>query len=146
LTAAGLVAYASGGTDATDTLDTGDDGDDPDREAVAAAAGRAADDIESAVDRSNGVYEAWADMTDALDLPRETTTPQEFADAAVRAGVDPEDVTELTHLFETVRYGGADPSAERERHAVEALRRIEADLSGDDPTDGPDPDDGGVRQ
>jgi hypothetical protein len=40
--------------------------------------------------------------------------------------MDRGDVAELTRLFETIRYGGATPTEERERRAVEALRRIES--------------------
>jgi hypothetical protein len=136
-----LVARASHGPDqdAAAPVSSGDDEESTDGTGVAAvgeAAGRAADDIEGEVDTSNAVYRAWREMTDALDVARpETSTPAEFASAAVDAGMAREDVDELTRLFEDVRYGGATPSAERERRAVDALRRIErtyADVDGTD--------------
>jgi hypothetical protein len=94
--------------------------------AVGRAAGEAADRIEGDADVDNEVYRAWREMTDhvAVASPR-SSTPGEFAAAAVDAGMDREDVTELTALFEDVRYGGEAPTAERERRAVAALRRIE---------------------
>lgn len=92
-------------------------------------AGRAADRIEDrdgdeALD--NEVYEAYSEMTDQLDVPAEqSTTPREFADAAAERGMADDDVADLTALFEAVRYGGYSATADRERQAVETLRRIE---------------------
>jgi len=101
--------------------------------AVAAAAGRAADRIEADGDLENEVYRAWREMVRLLAVsnPR-ATTPGEFADAAVAAGIDRDDVRELTGLFEAVRYGGFEATDERERRAVEALRRIEREYGGDE--------------
>jgi hypothetical protein len=99
---------------------------DPDLAAVAQTAGEAAARIESA-DGDNEVYRAWREMTEALDVDRPASaTPAEFATAAVAAGVAEEPVAELTEVFEQVRYGGADPTDERERRAAAALRQIEA--------------------
>nr|WP_305794393.1 DUF4129 domain-containing protein [Halomarina rubra] len=70
-------------------------------------------------------------MTTPLDLPRETTTPGEFAAAAVDAGMSRDDVAELTRLFETTRYGGRTVDADREERATTALRRIERTYGGD---------------
>ena len=104
--------------------------------AVGAAAGRAADRIEDTDEFENEVYRAWAAMTDHLAVDRpESSTPAEFATAATAAGMDAADVARLTDLFEEVRYGGAEPTPEREETAVETLRRIEA-------TYGPDSDSG----
>jgi hypothetical protein len=98
--------------------------------AVGEAAGRAADRIEESEDEegfANDVYRAWAEMTESLTVDHpESSTPGEFAAAAVDAGMDREDVERLTRLFSDVRYGGEDPTPEREREAVETLRRIEA--------------------
>jgi hypothetical protein len=113
-----------------------------DLEAVAAAAGAAAERIENDADATNEVYRAWGEMVGLLAVADpETTTPAEFADAAVAAGMDRDDVTLLTRLFEEVRYGGRDPDV-REGRALDALRRIEAaygspDASGTDATDEP---------
>jgi hypothetical protein len=38
----------------------------------------------------------------------------------------PDDVRELTRLFERVRYGGESATAAREERAVQVLRRIES--------------------
>jgi hypothetical protein len=100
--------------------------------AVGAAAGRAADRLERDGDFENEVFRAWAEMTDPLTVEHpDASTPAEFARVAVRAGMDPADVDELTALFEEVRYGGADPTPEREHQAVETLRRIEATYAED---------------
>ena len=104
---------------------------DPDLAAVARTAGRAADRIEGDAG-DNGVYRAWREMTEALDVDRPASaTPAEFATAAVEAGVDEGPVSELTEVFERVRYGGADPTDDRERRAAAALRRIEAEHGGE---------------
>nr|WP_303646991.1 DUF4129 domain-containing protein [Haloarchaeobius salinus] len=91
-------------------------------------AGAVADRLEQNAGTENEVFRAWVEMTRHLpvDHPR-SSTPSEFADAAVEAGVEREDVTELTELFEEVRYGGEPVTDERERRAVEALRHIEAE-------------------
>lgn len=99
----------------------------PDIGAVGRAAGAAADRIAGEADAGNEVYRAWAEMTEhlAVDGP-ESSTPTEFAEAAVDAGMAPDDVRELTSLFEEVRYGTVEATADREERAVSALRRIEA--------------------
>jgi hypothetical protein len=104
--------------------------------AIGAAAGRAADDLEAhdETELENAIYRAWAEMTDELSVDRpESSTPVEFARAAVEAGMAPDHVDELTDLFEEVRYGTAPPTDRREQQAIEALRRIERSYStGDD--------------
>ncbi len=111
----------------------GDPGDPAGRRlAVGKAAGRAADRIEDDADVENEVYRAWVEMTRYLEVAHpESSTPAEFASAAVEAGFDREDVDELTGLFEVVRYGGRTATDEREQRAVEALRRIELASGGD---------------
>jgi len=100
--------------------------DEPDLGEFAAAAGAAADRIESTdADVDNEVYRAWQEMTGLLDLPNpESSTAGQFAAAAVEAGMDEDDVDQLTRLFEEVRYGDMDPEP-REDLAVETLRNIE---------------------
>lgn len=118
---------------------------DEDVVAVGRAAGRAADRLGGDSDDTdtadgdgfeNEVYRAWREMTAGLDVDRpESSTPGEFADAAIEAGMSPDDVRELTTLFEAVRYGGRGPTEERERRARRLFRRIEATYAGeeDDP-------------
>src|SRR6056297_1895242 len=109
-----------------------DEPDEPDLRAVGRVAGEAADRIERS-DADNEVYRAWRDMTEALDVDRPaSSTPAEFAAAAVDAGVDEEPVADLTAAFERVRYGGEEATAERERRAAAALRRIEERHGGDE--------------
>jgi len=125
------IARYSGSESAADVTlaaNAGDEGGGESVGAVGEAAGRAADRLEaSGVDADNAVYDAWREMTAALSVERPaTTTPSEFADAAVAAGMDREDVAELTWLFEEVRYGDEPVTDERERRATEALRNIES--------------------
>jgi hypothetical protein len=134
----------SGGQDAG--IEVGDEEEEETEslEAIGAAAGAAADRIEGDAGIDNEVFRAWQEMAADLDVDRpEASTPGEFADAAVEAGMDRDDVEELTRLFEAVRYGDADASDDREQRAVEALRRIEAaygeteSVAGTDGGDGP---------
>ncbi|MFT4958108.1 MAG: hypothetical protein ACI9PP_002168, partial [Halobacteriales archaeon] len=94
------------------------------------AAGRAADRLETGDEFENDVYRAWAEMTTELEVEHpSSSTPSEFAMAAVDAGMDRNDVDRLTELFEEVRYGGFDPTPEREGEAIETLRRIETEYA-----------------
>ncbi len=94
--------------------------------AVGRAAGRAAERLEGEADVDNEVYRAWREMTELLDVENpETSTPGEFATAAVEAGLGQSDVAELTRLFEDVRYGPAPPSEPLERRASTVFRRIQ---------------------
>ncbi|WP_089822017.1 DUF4129 domain-containing protein [Halogranum amylolyticum] len=114
----------------------------PDVAAIGRAAGDAADRIEDDAGLENEVYRAWGEMTRLLDVPRpQSSTAGEFATAAVDAGMAREDVEELTALFEDVRYGGAEATPERERRAVDALRRIESAYASVGDGDGVDADD-----
>jgi hypothetical protein len=81
---------------------------------------------------TNEIYRAWLEMTRhlAVDRPR-SSTPTEFAEAAVDAGMAREDVRELTDLFELVRYGGEAPTPDRVDRARDALRRIERTYGGE---------------
>ncbi len=101
--------------------------------AIGEAAGEAADRIEASEEADNEIYRAWHEMTTYLDLANpDTSTPAEFADAAIEIGMAADDVRELTDLFEAVRYGTTAPTPEREDRAVAALRRIERTYAGDE--------------
>ncbi|EMA41733.1 DUF4129 domain-containing protein [Halobiforma nitratireducens] len=128
----GGLLLARGGDDdrssAADSEELPDDRDSPSGHAAAVgnAAGRAADRLESATDVDNEIYRAWREMTRPLEVNRpDSSTPREFARAAVDAGIDRDHVEELTGLFEDVRYGDADATPEREKRATTVLRRIE---------------------
>ena len=101
--------------------------DSTDAVAVGHVAGRAADRLESDEHAENEIYRAWVEMTDLFDLSqKETKTPGEFAAAAIDAGLEPDDVRELTRLFEQVRYSPTTPSESDEQRAVALFRRIES--------------------
>lgn len=109
------------------------DADEIDTAAVGEAAGRAADRIEGEGGLENEIFRAWHEMTELLDVSRpETSTPGEFATAAVDAGLGRQDVDELTRLFEDVRYGNLEPTADREQRAIAVFRRIEDRHAEDD--------------
>ena len=100
---------------------------------IAEAAGEAADRIEVTAEVDNEVYRAWGEMTDSLDIPNpESATAREFEQRAIEAGMDADDVRELTALFEEVRYGEASVDEVREERAVEILRDIEASYGADE--------------
>lgn len=107
-----------------------DTGTEDDTAALGTIAGRAADRIEAGESgdaATNEVYRAWQEMTGQLDLEKpDTATPREFQARAVAAGMSAGDVRELTRLFEQVRYGGESATADREKRALQVLRRIEA--------------------
>lgn len=113
----------------SDASNASDESRTPEAAGIGAAAGRAADTLETDASRSNAIYHAWQEMTTHLDLQRETSTPGEFAAAAVAAGMARDDVNELTELFEATRYGNIDASEERERRALAVLRRIEREYT-----------------
>lgn len=121
-------------------LVSGSDGSDrdPNLDGLGRVAGAAADRVEAANSpeaADNAIYRAWNEMVDLLGVPDpQSDTPRQFADAAVEAGMDPDDVSVLTRTFEEVRYGGASVSEERRREASDAFRRIEAEYTADDET------------
>ncbi|WP_128477515.1 DUF4129 domain-containing protein [Halorussus pelagicus] len=130
--AVALLFVSSSGEDPEEDEAFTEPDDTTDVNAVGRAAGEAADRIETATDVDNEVFRAWHEMTDHLDVANpQSSTPSEFAAAAVDAGMAREDVDRLTTLFEEVRYGGESPTEEREQQALDALRRIEREYAGE---------------
>ncbi|MCU4742426.1 DUF4129 domain-containing protein [Halobacteria archaeon AArc-m2/3/4] len=126
---AAVALYRSTGED--EVVISQDEGvDEPELDQFAEAAGKAADRIEEHnADVDNTVYRAWLEMTGLLNVDRpETYSAGEFADAAIDLGMAESDVSELTELFNEVRYGGKDAAA-REDRAIEILRTIESQYS-----------------
>jgi len=143
----GIFAFRQAGTSGDADIDADEEERDEDTlEAVGAAAGRAADRIERYADVDNEVYRAWREMASLIDADSpQTSTAGEFADTAIEAGMDRDDIEELTGLFEEVRYGDADAAEGREQRALDALRRVEEEYgepSADPAYDGPDGGDG----
>jgi hypothetical protein len=124
----GLAVVVRGGdADAVDEPEADDGPGTTTTAAVGRAAGRAADRIEEATELDNEIFRAWSEMARLVEIRNpETRTPSEFETAAVDAGMDPDDVRELTRLFEQVRYGTDEPTATDEQEAVDLFRRIEA--------------------
>jgi len=139
LLGAGVVLFRASGDQMVEMEEEeeeeGEEG--PDVADLAAAAGAAADRLaEHDADVDNEVYRAWYEMTSLLDVPNpESSTPGEFADAAVEVGMNREDVDELTTLFNEVRYGKRDPES-REELALDVFRRIESEYGATE-TDNP---------
>lgn len=128
-----VVALFRTTTDNSDDISEESDDGGVNAAAVGRAAGRAADRLEEEADVDNEIYRTWREMTDLLDVDDPgTSTPGEFAAAAVEASLGREDVNELTRLFEDVRYGNQQPSDEHERRAITIFRRIEDRYAGDD--------------
>jgi hypothetical protein len=127
----GGLALSRGGDDAATGIEPAPEKTtavESDAVAVGSAAGRAADRIDDGTAVENEIYRAWREMTDPLDVDRpETSTPREFTDAAVDAGLERDDVEELTRLFEDVRYGDVEATEGMEARAVSVLRRIEVE-------------------
>lgn len=120
--------------------------DDPTPEhGIGDAAGRAADrllaDADAAV--TNEVYRAWQEMTTHLPVADPgSSTPREFADAAVDAGLDPDDVETLTTLFERVRYGDERVTDDDTDTVAAVLKEIESTYADDATPDTRDSDRG----
>ncbi len=135
LAAVGAFVYwlrRDDGDDSTETVDLDHSADEEETQ-IGEAAGQAADRIEAS-DREfeNEIYTAWTEMVDVVDLrDPETSTPKEFASAAVAAGLDRQHVDALRNVFEEVRYGERAVTPEREQQALEALREIERAYGGD---------------
>lgn len=129
-----LLSRDSGGTGELSKPDTvAPTAADTGAAAVGSAAGRAADRIDEGTAADNEVYRAWQEMTTLLEVERpDSSTPREFADAAVDAGLERDHVEELTRLFEDVRYGDVETTAAMEERAVSVLRRIETEYARDE--------------
>ena len=124
----GVILYISDDpTDLDSEVETGERDDVSEMGSIGRVAGDAADRIEHDAAVDNEVYRAWIEMTDLLDVRHpDTSTPADFAAAAVDAGMHREDVEELTDLFRSIRYGPDEATDQYERRALEALQRIES--------------------
>jgi hypothetical protein len=77
----------------------------------------------------NAVERAWLSVLAAADVDDPwQRTPAECATAAVESGLDPDGVERLRRVFEEVRYGGGEVTAERRRRMERGLSQL--DLAG----------------
>lgn len=123
-----LVAFARHDRPAVEGDDVPPSGDEdlPPRESTATASSVRIDPNVDADD--NDVYRAWMTLAESVsDRLEATATPGDVMRAALEEGHDRSAVESLTRLFEDVRYGGRDPTPERERRARELLERIGGD-------------------
>ena len=76
-------------------------------------------------DPGDEVQRSWLSLARRthVDRPRATTT-EEYADAAVEQGMDPDAVETITREFEAVRYRGADVTDDREHRAREGRENL----------------------
>lgn len=80
---------------------------------------------------ADDVQRAWlALVTGAGGDDPEERTPGEWAERALRAGLDPEGVGDVTRAFRHVRYGGGDPDGEPGRLARRGLAKLDAGAVG----------------
>jgi hypothetical protein len=128
IAAVATIVRLSGDASISETASSASaDRDSEQLEAMGNAAGRAASRMAAGTGTTNAVYQAWQEMTAALEVSNPAAmTPAEFAQEAIDAGMHREHVEDLTRLFEDVRYGGEPPSDEREQRARAALREIES--------------------
>lgn len=79
----------------------------------------------SSVNLDNGVYRAWYEMIQNVDIPDSNArTPTEYAIAAVECGFETDAVTDITVRFEQIRYGRTEVTPDHEERAQAALDRI----------------------
>lgn len=96
---------------------------------IAAEAEQAAQAIESGAEVQDVVLRTYYRMEKILAEERSLArplamTPSEFAEALGKNGLPQGAIQDLTRLFETVRYGGAQPDPDMQQRAVKALRAI----------------------
>ncbi len=99
---------------------------------LAELAGEAAADLRAGADLQDTVLRCYREMSELLarrqHIPEErrrVLTPREFEALLRQAGVRDEHITQLSRLFERVRYGGRRATPREERMAIECLEAIE---------------------
>ena len=97
---------------------------------LSAVAGAAAEELEAGGDLRDVVLRCYREMSELLSerqhVPfQEAMTAREFERQLRRAGVRDEHVSQLSRLFEEVRYGGRASGPLEEERALECLRAVE---------------------
>jgi hypothetical protein len=98
-------------------------------ERIALEVQNALDDLQAGADLRNVVVRCYSEMVQALKKERNiqrsgNLTPREFEDALDALGFPARAVHDLTHLFETVRYGRKEISHREELIAMDSLSSI----------------------
>jgi len=96
---------------------------------LAQPAQEALNNLQAGGDLRNAIIRCYQEMTQVVRLERGlardiSMTPSEFVHVLVKGGLPEEPVSELTHLFEEVRYGPATPGSREERRAILSLSAI----------------------
>ena len=99
-------------------------------EELSALAGAAAEELAAGGDLKNVILRCYRRMSETLSerqhVPfQEAMTAREFEQQLHRAGVEDEHVTQLSRLFEEVRYGGRVSGPLEEQRALRCLRAVE---------------------
>lgn len=104
------------------------------RELVQWEAFNALNDIQAGSDLRNVIVRCYYQMNQAVEQARgvrrrEGMTPREFERQLVHLGITPLPVSQLTRLFEEVRYGGKETGPETEELARSCLSAIASGIS-----------------
>ncbi len=97
--------------------------------AIAGIARDSLDDLAAGREWSDVILQSYARMSEIVSARRglqrgDAMTAREFAERLVHAGLPAESVTQLTRLFESVRYGGRKSSPSDVNEAVACLHSI----------------------
>ena len=83
------------------------------------------------IDPENALYQAWWEMVQKADVSQASTkSPGEIASIAIESGLDPKTVTELTRLFQTVRYSQSPVTKDTEHQAQNLLEQVRSQSQG----------------
>ncbi len=101
----------------------------------------ALDEIRSGGNVQDVILRCYYEMNEAASekhgiTRQEYVTPSEFTERLESIGLPAEQVERLTHLFESVRYGGKQPTSQQEDEAVACLSGIIETLGGGEMADG----------
>lgn len=83
------------------------------------------------IDPENVIYQAWWEMVQKADVSQASTkSPDEVSSIAIESGLDPKTVTELTRLFQIVRYSESPVTTDTEHQARDLLDQVRSQSQG----------------